>query len=355
MGNKRKKLLKSFYGMSSSILTVLFSLLISLQLFRWLWYVWWKYKTDAFPEIDINQLPKHFDVFLFAIISVIFGHFMYFFTKKMIIEPIRDIYHAIDKIASDDYSVKLTPKGIPPIKKVAAKINIMVRELESVETMRNDLINNISHEFKTPLNSIAGFAKLIKHEKSSTECRNEYADIIIKESERMTNLSNNVLHLTRLDNMTILPQVKRFNVSEQIRLVIVLLKDKWENKNITINFDCDEYYLEGNEPLVQQIWINLLDNAIKFSGDKSEINIEIKEVVNHLVFTISDEGCGMNEEAAKHAFERFYQADIDHTSTGNGIGLAITKRICNLHSGDIRIKSTCAKGTSFEVALPVKQ
>lgn len=163
---------------------------------------------------------------------------------------------------------------------------------------------------------------------------------------------NYVLSLTKLSNQTIVTDKIRYNITEQIRYVIILLEHKWSVKNITVNFESYEYFITANAELLQQLWINILDNAIKFSPHGSEIYLNISKNNDLLIFTVADEGKGMSETEAKHAFDRFFQGDISHKSSGHGIGLAISKKICELHKGNIRIKQTDETGTVFEITLP---
>ena len=304
------------------------------------------------PSLDIKRLPPHSEQYVLATVSLIIGVILSFAFNRFISIPLQKIYSALEQISEGDYDVNLTPKGIKGLRTLTRVINGMSKELNGIETMRNDFINNFSHEFKTPIVSISGFAKILKDENLTPEQRNEYLEIIISESSRLADLSSSVLSLSRLDNQTTLPNVNEFNVAEQIRLVVVLLEQKWASKNITVDFDSKDYIIFANEEMLQQLWINLIDNAIKFSPENSEICISVKKHSDELIFTFSDQGKGMNEEARNHAFERFYQGDLDHKVSGNGIGLAMAKKICELHGGFITIRSTNETGTTFEVVLP---
>ncbi len=304
------------------------------------------------PFLDIEKLPRHSGTYILGIISLIIGVVLSVIFRNYILAPLHHSYIALGKVADGDFGVSVKEKGIRAVRKVAKSVNITAKELNNIETMRNDFINNFSHEFKTPIISISGFAKMLKYSDLTPQEKEEYLDIIINESERLSQLSTNVLNLTKLSNQSIVTDKLEFNVTEQIRRVIILLEHKWSVKNITLCFECEEYSITANEELLQQLWINLIDNAIKFSPDSSEIAIRITKSENHLIFTVSDKGKGMTEAEAKHAFDRFFQGDISHKSNGYGIGLAISKRICELHGGDIKIKETGKNGTVFEVTLP---
>lgn len=176
--------------------------------------------------------------------------------------------------------------------------------------------------------------------------------IIIDESERLADLSNNVLYLSKLENQTILTDRKKINVSEQIRLVIALLYEKWSAKNLTVVFDSDEKYMSCNEEMLKQIWINLLDNAIKFSPVDGKIEIRLADGAKNITVTVADEGMGMSEETRKHIFDKFYQGDLSHSTAGNGLGLTIAQKIVHLHDGTISAASSESSGTILKVELP---
>ncbi len=316
----------------------------------WVFTLYWI--ANKIPYIDAENLPKHTNDLILAAFSLILGILFSFIFNRIIINPLYKIYDALDKIASGDYSAKIEPRGIGAIRFVAKRINAMAKELDSIETMRNDFVNNFSHEFKTPIISIEGFAKMLKDESLSQAERDEYLSIIISESHRLAELSTNILALNKLENQTILSGQTTFNVSEQIRLCVVLLEKKWTEKNITFDFEGDEYDIYANENLLQQLWMNIIDNAIKYSHEKSEIKIRISRKSHHLHFIFEDRGKGMTEAEIKHAFDRFYQADLNHKTDGNGIGLPVAKKICELHGGEISIYPTQGGGATVEVLLP---
>lgn len=305
------------------------------------------------PFISIETLPNHSADIILGVFSVLLGVILSIFFKKLVLDPLYEIYEALDEISRGNFNVKISVRGIKTIKDVSKKINVTAEELESIEKMRNDFIDNFSHEFKTPIISISGFAKILKSDSLNAEDKKEYLDIIITESERLAMLATNVLNLTKLDNQSILPEISEFNISEQIRLAVVLLEYKWTSKNIDVTLTGDECYINGNEETLKQLWINLIENAIKYSPEGSCVEITTKKDDKNIYVSISDQGNGMDEETRKHAFDRFYQGDISHKSSGNGIGLAIAKKICELHKGDIEIASTDSTGTTFLITLPI--
>lgn len=295
---------------------------------------------------------NHFPLFAFSLTSIIIGTIIAIFFSRKPLRPFREIMNALDRIADGDYTVRLQLKGPEEFKTMSDKFNHMAKELDSVEMLRKDFVNHFSHEFKTPIVSIRGFAKALKWEDLSNEERTEYLDIIISESERLSTLSTNILYLSKLENQTILTDKKMLNVSEQLRRIIVLLDHKITEKNLELLFDSQEYYLPGNEEMLRQMWINLLDNAFKFSPEGGTVSILIREASGRIEFQITNEAPTLSDEALKHLFDQFYQSDPSHATPGNGLGLSIVKKILDLHSGTISVLSADNRCT-FEVTLPV--
>lgn len=290
-------------------------------------------------------------IFLFAVVSILFGTIISIIFSKIPLSPIREIIYAADRLAEGDFSVRVKLKGPQEIQKLNTSFNHMAEELESIEILRSDFINNFSHEFKTPIVSMRGFAKMLKYNDLTKEESDEYLDIIISESDRLAELATNVLNLSKIENQIIVTDKVRYNVSEQIRRVVVLLEKRWMEKKLEISFDCDEIFLYGNEELLKQVWINLIDNAIKFSGLNSTIEIQIIQNQKNVIVTISDQGNGMSEDTKKRIFDKFYQGDTSHATKGNGLGLTIAKKIVELHDGKIQILKSDQSGTTFEVIL----
>lgn len=300
-----------------------------------------------------NDDIKHFPLFAFCIASILIGTVIAIVFSKKPLKPLHQIMEATDKIANGDYTVRLNLKGPEEIQRLGNKFNHMAEELSSVEMLRTDFVNNFSHEFKTPIVSIRGFAKALKWDDLTPEERDEYLDIIISESERLSALSLNVLYLSKIENQTILADKRSYNLSEQIRLAVALLDQKFSEKQLEIIFDAEEYFVTANEEMMKQVWINLLDNAVKFSPVGGKIEIRIKQTGGSLSVKISDQGGGMSPETKEHIFDKFYQGDLSHSTSGNGLGLAIVKKIIDLHDSNITVHSS-DKGSSFEVILKNK-
>ncbi|MCP1103181.1 signal transduction histidine kinase [Aequitasia blattaphilus] len=294
------------------------------------------------------QRPMYF----FAAISLLVAVFMAIFFGRRPLKTWHILTGAANEIASGNYNVRVEPKDPEVVKDLFQSFNHMAKELGSVEILRSDFINNFSHEFKTPIVSIKGFAKMLKRNDLTTEEREEYLDIIISESERLSSLANSVLSLSKIEQQTILTRREYFNVSKQIRLVIAMMLSKWPNKNVNIIFDSDEIYLSGDEELLRQVWLNLMDNAIKFSPDGGEVTIQILSEMDDVTILFCNQGPDMTPETANHLFDKFYQGDASRTTAGNGLGLTIVRQIITLHGGTIQVKDADSTGTVFEIVLP---
>ncbi|MDN4618336.1 HAMP domain-containing sensor histidine kinase [Paenibacillus sp. PsM32] len=299
----------------------------------------------ANPESPIRSL---FNIF---IICILIGTTITAFLSKKALNPIRRVIASIHQVAAGNFNVKVDIKGIGELEELSESFNKMTQELASIETLRSDFINNFSHEFKTPIISIRGFAKLLQDNNLTEEERTEYLNIIVTESERLSALSSNILMLAKYENLEIIVDQSSFRLDEQIRKTIILMELKWSAKHLNINIDLEKVTFFGNEELTQQIWINLLDNAIKFSDPDSSITINLEKIENEIRFTIQDEGMGMNEETKSHIFDKFFQGNTSHASTGNGLGLPLVKRIVDLCRGKIQVQSELGNGSLFTILL----
>lgn len=294
-------------------------------------------------------------VLILLLISVVAGTAITFGIGSFPLRPVNDIINALNRLAAGDFRTRLSfsrPLAKYPVaKELSDSFNKMAAELESTEMLRSDFINNFSHEFKTPIVSIAGFAKLLKKGRLSAEEELEYLDIIEDESLRLSAMATNVLNLTKVENQTILTGVSRYNLSEQLRNCVLLLENKWSKKNLELNVDFEEHQICANEELLKQVWVNLLDNAIKFTPDDGLIEVAIGEDGNSIAVSVINSGSEIPEENRERIFQKFYQADESHATEGNGIGLAIVQKVVQLHQGKVKVES--GKGrTSFTVILP---
>lgn len=333
-------------------LTVIFTVIIFLFIFAAMLLAF----LAAFLSLRLGVIhpnrPADVVLLTFALISLFAGVALSVVFSRFPLAPIREIMDATDRIANGDYSTRIHLKAPAELKRLSEKFNNMAKELGSVEILRTDFINNFSHEFKTPIASIQGFAEMLELDDLTPEERAEYIHTIIEESSRLTALAANILNLSKIEQQSILTDRTRFNVSEQIRQVIVLLDKKWAKKNITVAFDCGECDYVGNEELLKQVWINLLDNAIKFSPAHETIEIVVQDTETDLVFSCLNKGDPISPSALNHIFDKFYQADTSHATQGNGLGLTIANKIVKLHRGTITVQSSEKSGTLFKVILP---
>lgn len=308
------------------------------------------YAMDFFPFPFFTPILSPFIALL---VSSIIGTSLSAVVSEKFLKPLHQLIKATKVIAKGDFSVRVPEiNNDSEIAVLLRNFNQMAEELGSIEMFRNDFINNFSHEFKTPIVSIRGFARQLQNENLSDEKRKEYTDIIITESERLTNMSSNVLLLTKFENQQFITNQSEYELDEQIRNCVILLEKQWSRKNIDINLNLSSVKIYSNEEMLSHLWINLIDNAIKYSNRNGSISIILYDTPHDIFFQISDSGNGMEDYTVKHIFDRFYQGDRSRATHGNGLGLSIVKRIVELCRGDITVKSKVGVGTTFSVTLP---
>lgn len=305
------------------------------------------------PSLLNSRFPPILGFML--LVSLVIGTLLSSIGGAVSLRPLRKLIDATKEVTAGNFSVKVQLSGPEEFQRLSASFNEMTKELSSIETLRSDFVSNISHEFKTPVVSIRGFAKLLKKDTLSKEQRDEYLDIIISESERLTALSSNVLLLSNLESTDRIIEIAPFSLDEQIRRCILLLEPQLQKKQLELAIDLNPVDIIANEEILQHIWINLLSNAIKFSTEQGTVEIKLFSDGDNAVISISDTGIGMGEDVQKHLFDKFYQADSSRSTEGNGLGLSLVKRILDLSHGQISVDSTPGKGTCFTVTLPLKE
>jgi len=255
---------------------------------------------------------------------------------------------AMDKIAHGDFNISVKTYDHDPFFEVAESVNKMARELGALEIMRQDFISNVSHEIQSPLTSISGFAALMKTESLTEEERKHYLDIIETESRRLSKLSDNLLKLSALNDKPL--EKSEYRLDKQVSAVILTLEPQWMAKNLTVEANLQACVIKADEALLLQVWVNLLHNAIKFTPKNGRITVSL---IDNTV-CVTDSGIGIIKDDLPHIFERFYKVDKsrDRSLGGNGLGLSLVKKIVELHSGEITVKSEIYKGTVFEIILP---
>lgn len=315
-------------------------------------------QTGIIKEFSKDVLTPSGTLLLMSAISLLAGVIVAAFSGRLYLQPVNRFIDQMNRLAAGDFKARIQfGKPIashPTFQEIEGSFNKMAEELESTEVLRSDFINNFSHEFKTPIVSIAGFAKLLRHGNPTPEQQQEYLRVIEEESMRLSAMATNVLNMTKVESQTILTDVTEYNLSEQVRSAILLLESKWDRKNLDFNLRMGEYQICANEELLKHVWINLLDNAVKFSEEYGCIDIGVEEKGSFLVVSVSNGGKTIPQESLSRIFNKFYQADESHSTPGNGIGLAIVKRVVELHKGTVSVQSERGL-TTFTVKLPKKQ
>lgn len=268
-----------------------------------------------------------------------------------IASPIARLRKATQQVAQGDFTVRVAASGRDELSCLMKNFNDMVEALARNEYLQKDFISNVSHELKTPIASILGFARLLQSEGLDEATRREYVDIIADESQRLSHLSQNLLRLSSLDRVPV-TEAKPYALDEQLRRMVVQLEPTWESKAINWELDLSPTTVTAHEELLAEVWINLLANAIKFSSQDGVIQI-ICYATDQVYVEITDHGCGMDKDTMSRIFERFYQGDTSHSREGSGLGLCIVKKIIAQSGGEIHVRSTPGKGATFRVALPL--
>ena len=264
--------------------------------------------------------------------------------------PFEELADALDRIASGDFDVLLDSAG--GRNELAEKVNRMARQLSTMERMRQDFVSNVSHEIQSPLTSIRGFAELLKKEDLSPDDRRRYAAVIEAESRRLSRLGDNLLKLSVLDSNQGALAAHPYRLDKQVESLLLSLEPQWSQKKIELDVSLARATISGDEDLLGQIWVNLLHNAIKFTPEEGTIAVTLSLDGAEAVVAVSDTGIGIPEESALHIFERFYKADRARAGGGSGLGLALAKKIVELHGGAISVESEPGAGSIFTVRLP---
>lgn len=343
---RRYRYVRSF---SNRIILLLSSIMVAASLLTILLY-WLLYPilpSEMYAPILAVALSLAFCLLAGCLLSVILS--------KKIYRPFEQLIRATEKIAQGDFKVRLAETADPgsDLGALQRSFNHMASELDSTEIFRNDFITNFSHEFKTPIVSIRGFARLLQEGNLTAEQHDKYVNIIAAESDRLANMATNILLLSKLENQKIVTDRTRFYLDEQLRHAILTLEKQWSSRNIELDIDLDEVMYEFNEDMLLQVWLNLFGNAFKFTPDGGTVFCTLRQEKNEAVVRIRDTGCGMSDAVITRIFEKFYQGDTSHSSAGNGIGLTIVGRILVLCGGRIQVESSPGQGSTFTVRLPM--
>ena len=321
------------------------------------WYLFLSRRTGIVPDrwFELFRSPVQL-----LILSLILGTLLSTLLSRMLVRPINRLVEATKKVAQGDFSVRVhLDEGEDEIAELVGSFNDMTQELGNNEIFKKDFINSFSHEFKTPIVSIRGFARQLQREDLTEEQKKEYVDIIVRESERLANMSSNILLLTRLENQQIMPDLRKYRLDEQLREAVLLLERQWSEKELELEIDLTDLSITANEEMLSHVWINLIGNAVKFSNPGGKLGVSCRMEGTSAVVKISDSGVGMDEATQKRIFDKFYQGDVSgsaspsHATEGNGLGLPLAKRIVELSGGCIRVESRPGQGSVFTVELPM--
>lgn len=286
------------------------------------------------------------------VISLLMGMVVTNFVAKYIFSPVKKLQKGMEKVAGGDYTVRLEDYTTTnEIKEVYSGFNLMVSELQATEILQTDFVSNVSHEFKTPITAIEGYSMLLQGSGDLRPEQQEYVDKILFNSQRLSGLVGSVLLLSKLENQAIPTGRTEYRLDEQIRQAVVALEPAWEKQETEFDVELEEIRFLGNAPMMAHVWSNLIGNAIKFGPRGGLVTVRLFQRGDRAVFTVEDQGPGLTEEAQKHMFDKFYQADSSHKQEGNGLGLALVKNILELSGGEISAENLPQGGCRFTVIL----
>ena len=305
----------------------------------------------------LKVLGPIWPIVLMLISSIILGTIIGIVLSRRLFKQFLQLGDGIRQISVGNFDVHIDE--IPNADKdsdlnnLIISFNKMTEQLKETELLSSDFISNVSHEFKTPLMTIEGYVTLLDDDTLDKEERKKYIRIISEATHKLSNLTSNILKISKLDNSEIDLNVKEYNLSEQIREIIIMLEGSWEKKNIEFNLTLPDCMIVNDEELLEQVWSNVIGNAVKFSNNDSKIDIYLSSTIDKVVVTVRDYGIGMSEETLKRLFDKFYQGDISHSSEGNGLGMTLVNKICELCHGTIDVSSKLDEGSTITITFPL--
>lgn len=292
------------------------------------------------------------DIVWVIVLSTLIGGALTNFLSRWFFTPISRLGAAMHQVAEGNYSVTLdTEKGFSMMRAINADFNLMAKELRATEILQTDFVSNVSHEFKTPISAIEGYATLLQGGETPAEEQARYVDKILFNTHRLSKLVGNILLLSKVDNQAIQTKRTTFRLDEQIRQSILMLEPEWSSKEIDFDVDLECIDYTGNESLLIHVWNNLIGNAIKFDPPGGAVRVRLSRREGRVIFTVEDEGPGIDEAAQKHIFDKFYQSDSSHKEEGNGLGLALVRQILRISGGEIAVENIPSGGCRFTVTL----
>lgn len=302
----------------------------------------------------LSGQERFFPIFIFiSAFSIIISSGVSAIVGKRILKPIAELRKSMNQVTQGDFSIQMNQVyTIDEVSDLYTDFNIMVKELGSTETLRNDFVSSVSHEFKTPITIIQGYVQLLQDSELTPEERAEFYQRILEGTQQLATLSDNILKLTKLETQNSDIEKADFRLDEQIREVILFLQPKWERRNLSLDIELPNAVYNGSEEFLYQVWLNILDNAIKYNKENGHISVKLEEKSSVFLVEIVDSGVGMTDAEAEKSFDKFYQADRSRKTEGNGLGLSLSQKIIELHKGHIRVNSKLDIGTVFVIELP---
>lgn len=288
-------------------------------------------------------------------VSILIGSLISFLAARTITKPIHELEKATEQITKGNFDIQVPLVRNQELNRFIQNFNIMAKELKSNETLKNDFVSNVSHEFKTPLAVIQAYSKYLRRADLDEKTKKQYEEVIDSNIKKLTNLTSNILSLSKIENQQIVANKTNFLLDEQIRQSILFLEPEWSKKNIEFDLSLPKTQCYGSQDLLSQVWQNIIGNAIKYSDNDKTIKIKLFEQENKINIEIADEGIGMSEETQKHIFDKFFQGDKSRSADGNGLGLALVSRILKICDGEISVVSQEKKGTTFVVSLKTEK
>ncbi len=313
------------------------------------------FKHIDFDEVGIANAAK------ITFVNVLLLSFLFYIMdlirrKQMIVKPVKRIQEGIDKVIKGDFSTRIEhiygEDSDNEFDMIITGLNQMIEELSGVETLRTDFIANVSHELKTPLTVMQNYATLLQSSDLDEKQRIRYSKAIQEQTIRLSNLVTNILKLNKLENQQIYPNVEKYYLGEQLCECMLEFESVWEEKKIEIDTDLDEeVQIEADKELLSLVWNNLLSNALKFTNENGNVSLALYKDETYVYVEVKDTGCGISAETGKNMFKKFYQGDTSHATKGNGLGLALVKRVIDICGGEISVSSQLGEGSKFIVKL----
>lgn len=347
---KQRKLLVAFYHYIIFFILVAFVITCCMMLFI----------STLSETLDITLTPENLGKAArltfgnVVLLSLLYTASDYIRRKFTVERPVKKITAAAEKMMQGDFDIRIKPDNgylsDDGFNQIIDCMNKMAEELSGVETLRTDFISNVSHELKTPLAVMQNYGTMLQNPDLSDETRIEYAKSITDACRRLSNLISNILKLNKLENQQIYPAVTEYNLGEQLCECLLQFEDVWEKKELNIETDIeDDVMILSDSELLSHVWNNLFSNAIKFTENGGTVSVSLKSTEHHVIVKVTDTGCGMSPEVGSHIFDKFYQGDTSHATQGNGLGLALVKRVVDIMQGEIGVESVIGKGSTFTV------